>query len=185
MLTLAPLLGSRMLHKNIQDPLRSIQTPSRGQFFQVAALGRREFVIENNRRHVLSLAPLRYVFCRASMSNIRGSRNTLRLTGIAPASRDPLSDKVRHFVLRSFGQTDLQKSLLASEPRQLTFRIAPGPLLNGSNARFHRHLPAQMGRDFGIPNCLRRRGSNLARRSYFFNYAVLEHSPNPLVDTRI
>ena len=58
MLTLAPLLGSRMLHKNIQDPLRSIQTPSRGQFFQVAALGGRQFIVEHDRIHIVFAAEL-------------------------------------------------------------------------------------------------------------------------------
>ncbi len=46
---------TRALSKNVEDQLCSIEDLAREEIFQVATLSRREFVIKNNRGHVLIL----------------------------------------------------------------------------------------------------------------------------------
>src|SRR5437588_13131057 len=51
----SPFAAARALRENVEDELRAIEDLARKQILQVASLGRRKFVIVNNRRDVLVL----------------------------------------------------------------------------------------------------------------------------------
>ena len=48
--------AARTLRKDIEDQLCSIDNLARKKIFQVATLGRRKFIVKNDRRHLLVLA---------------------------------------------------------------------------------------------------------------------------------
>src|SRR5204863_9664311 len=72
--------AARALRENIEDELGAIEHFARKQILQVASLGRRKFVIENNRRDVLVLErfldQLRFAF-----ANVVRARGLLELLG--------------------------------------------------------------------------------------------------------